>query len=175
MDLHPEKFLQKAFSRPPLHGLKNAPLICSHFRRNGPERLLAQKTAAARCATNTVLLSRMPSARTLGPRDRIAWTNGFSKNGGLPCRSECQLTTFQMRTESIRRGLGLASALLLFSLALLHGDDPTKAPETVALPLIKPAVPTDTGLLLQPPLDLSHFSTEEFLALSSTVGLDPPS
>jgi hypothetical protein len=38
------------------------------------------------------------------------------------------------------------------------------------LALIKPAESTGTGLLLQPPLDLSRFSTEDFIALSSTVG-----
>ncbi len=45
------------------------------------------------------------------------------------------------------------------------------ADEAVAPSLIKPAVSTDTGLLKQPPLDLSKFTKEEFTRLSSSVGL----
>ena len=52
---------------------------------------------------------------------------------------------------------------------LLHGAGSPKA-EYEAPPLIKPAEPTGTGLLLEPPLDLSKFTTEEFTRLSSTVG-----
>lgn len=37
---------------------------------------------------------------------------------------------------------------------------------------IAPAVSTDTGLLLEPPLDLSWFTREKFLAASSTVGAE---
>jgi hypothetical protein len=44
--------------------------------------------------------------------------------------------------------------------------------EKPSLPLIKPAVTTATGLLLQPDLDLSGFSAEEFNTLSSSIGLD---
>ncbi|HEX2749477.1 MAG TPA: hypothetical protein VHM91_15825, partial [Verrucomicrobiales bacterium] len=36
--------------------------------------------------------------------------------------------------------------------------------------LIKPAVSTGTGLLLEPPLDLSGFTREQFAAASATVG-----
>jgi hypothetical protein len=45
-------------------------------------------------------------------------------------------------------------------------------PAAQELALIKPAEPTGTGLLLEPPLDLSKFTTEEFNTLSSSVGLD---
>ncbi len=63
--------------------------------------------------------------------------------------------------------LGLLPALLL---APLHGFDSPAAPENEPLPLIKPAESTGTGLLLLPPLDLSKFTTAEFVELSSTVG-----
>ncbi|HVY70097.1 MAG TPA: hypothetical protein VHH73_09220 [Verrucomicrobiae bacterium] len=58
--------------------------------------------------------------------------------------------------------------LLIAPVALLAGDA-SKA-EYEAPALIKPAEPTGTGLLLEPPLDLSKFTTEEFTRLSSTVG-----
>jgi hypothetical protein len=64
----------------------------------------------------------------------------------------------------------LLSVLLLAPLAPLHGADLPTAYENGPPPLIKPAEPTGTGLLLQPPLDLSKFTTEKFVALSSTVG-----
>jgi hypothetical protein len=64
----------------------------------------------------------------------------------------------------------LLGFLVLAPLATLHGADSPTAPENEPLPLIKPAEPTGTGLLLQPPLDLSMFTTEKFVALSSTVG-----
>jgi hypothetical protein len=40
------------------------------------------------------------------------------------------------------------------------------------LPLIKPAESTGTGLLLEPPLDLGWFKTEDFAKASATVGLE---
>jgi hypothetical protein len=52
----------------------------------------------------------------------------------------------------------------------LFADNSTNAPTDGGPPLIKPAESTATGLLKQPPLDLSRFSTEEFTKLSSSVG-----
>jgi hypothetical protein len=66
--------------------------------------------------------------------------------------------------------LTLLGLVLLAPLAPLRGADYPTAPENEPLPLIKPAAPTGTGLLLQPPLDLSKFTTEDFVALSSSVG-----
>jgi hypothetical protein len=52
----------------------------------------------------------------------------------------------------------------------LRAED-TAAPATrEALPLIKPAISTNTGLLLEPPLDLSAYTYEQFVVASSTVG-----
>jgi hypothetical protein len=68
--------------------------------------------------------------------------------------------------------LTFAAAILLAALTALHSDDSSKPGETAELKLIKPATPSGTGLLLQPPLDLSKFTTEEFNTLSSSVGLD---
>lgn len=42
--------------------------------------------------------------------------------------------------------------------------------DSAKISLIAPAKTTDTGLLLEPDLDLSKFTTEEFVRLSSTVG-----
>ena len=82
-------------------------------------------------------------------------------NDGLPCPGDCQLTKFPMKTESIQRGRGLAIALLLFSLHLLLGADSIiKTPETDALPLIKLAVSTDTGLLLELPFGRVQWESE---------------
>jgi hypothetical protein len=69
--------------------------------------------------------------------------------------------------EFLRRGLGLLAVLLAFASASarVRAADPADPP-----PLIKPAASTGTGLLLQPPLDLSKFTTAEFAALSGTVG-----
>jgi hypothetical protein len=41
-----------------------------------------------------------------------------------------------------------------------------------ALPLIKPALPTGTGLLLEPPLELAWFTTQDFEKASATVGVE---
>lgn len=75
---------------------------------------------------------------------------------------------FENRFCSCRAAL---LALLLFVLAPWAGNGAELgAGEPVAL--IKPAVSTDTGLLLLPPLDLSKFTADEFNTLSSTVGAD---
>ncbi len=75
-----------------------------------------------------------------------------------------------MRDSAIKLTPALLGVLLLAPLAALRGADSPAAPENEPPPLIKPAEPTGTGLLLQPPLDLSEFTTEKFVGLSSTVG-----
>ncbi|MEO6183172.1 MAG: hypothetical protein ABIP71_08780, partial [Verrucomicrobiota bacterium] len=75
-----------------------------------------------------------------------------------------------MRDNSFNHTLAFVSVLLLTLLMSLHGGNSSKAPKNEALPLIKPAVSTDTGLLLEPSLDLSKFTTEEFVVLSSSIG-----
>ena len=75
-----------------------------------------------------------------------------------------------MRDRGFQHSLAVFSILLLAQLAALHGADLPAAPEDGPPPLIKPAESTGTGLLLQPPLDLSKFTTEQFVALSSSVG-----
>jgi hypothetical protein len=75
-------------------------------------------------------------------------------------------------TNCVRKiALPIIRGALLVSLLLpLQGADSENSTASGAIQLIKPALSTDTGLLLQPSLDLSKFSTEEFTALSSTVG-----
>lgn len=63
----------------------------------------------------------------------------------------------------------LLAFLPAHSLVLLGGGAPRPA-ENETPPLIKPAVSTATGLLLQPPLDLSAFTTREFEEVSASVG-----
>lgn len=46
----------------------------------------------------------------------------------------------------------------------------SQAPNQKETPLIAPAVSTNTGLLLEPPLDLSGFTREQFLKEMATVG-----
>jgi len=58
--------------------------------------------------------------------------------------------------------------LLLAMPGALRAEDTPKG--NTPPKLIAPAVSIKTGLLLQPPLDLSKFTTEEFIAISSTVG-----
>jgi hypothetical protein len=55
--------------------------------------------------------------------------------------------------------------VFLFAAAAFAADSSYEPPA-----LIKPAHTTATGLLLQPDLDLSKFTTEEFTRLSSSVG-----
>jgi hypothetical protein len=72
--------------------------------------------------------------------------------------------------SALQHALAFLGFLLLASLAPLYAADlPPPAPDE-ALPLIKPAESTGTGLLLQPPLDLAYFTTERFVALSATIG-----
>ena len=75
-----------------------------------------------------------------------------------------------MRDYTFNHPLALFRILLLGWGLTLRGADSPKAPVRDASPLIKPAVSSDTGLLLQPSLDLSKFTTEEFGTLSSSVG-----
>lgn len=75
-----------------------------------------------------------------------------------------------MRECALKHTAALLSALLLAPLPQLHGADSPRSPENEPLALIKPAEPTGTGLLLQPPLDMAKFTTEEFVRLSSSVG-----
>ena len=74
-----------------------------------------------------------------------------------------------LRANLINDVWTLLGALFLLAGAL-RGEDSSQPSERAALPLIKPAEPTGTGLLLEPPLNLSAFTTEQFVALSSTVG-----
>ncbi len=74
-----------------------------------------------------------------------------------------------MRNPALIRALAMLPGLVLIALVARADETPGSA-KTGAIPLIKPAASTQTGLLLQPPLDLSRFTTEEFDALSSTVG-----
>ena len=74
-----------------------------------------------------------------------------------------------MKDKPVIRQAFLAGFILVCSLKSGAADLPASddAPS-----LIKPAASTDTGLLKQPPLDLSKFSTEDFNKLSASVGLD---
>lgn len=65
------------------------------------------------------------------------------------------------------------AGLVLLGLAALpiQGDEPTAKKPREPKP-IAPAVTTETGLLLEPPLELSWFTRERFLAESSTVGAE---
>jgi hypothetical protein len=64
----------------------------------------------------------------------------------------------------------LLAVLLLSLLAWTRGAETSKLKSYDPPALIAPARPTDTGILLQPPLDLSKFTTEDFIKLTSTVG-----
>lgn len=75
-----------------------------------------------------------------------------------------------MKHMLTRKPLALLGYLLLATLVRLPAADGASTRDKEALPLIKPAVSTGTGLLLEPDLDLSKFTTEEFVRLSSSVG-----
>jgi len=58
------------------------------------------------------------------------------------------------------------------TLAKLMGEETGSVPGKAGIPpLIKPAVSTGTGLLLEPPLDLSAYPRELFTAQSNSVGV----
>jgi hypothetical protein len=75
-----------------------------------------------------------------------------------------------VRDSAFKHAPAFLSVLLLTRLATLHGADLPTVTENEPPALIKPAESIGTGLLLQPPLDLSKFTTEKFVALSSSVG-----
>ena len=91
-------------------------------------------------------------------------------NDSLPSSSRWQITSLTVRANSYKYTLILLNALLLVSITSVQSANSPTPAEKDAVPLIKPAVSTATGLLLEPPLDLSKYTTEEFTALSSTVG-----
>lgn len=64
------------------------------------------------------------------------------------------------------------TALVLAAVLFLIPSDPSRSEEKQPPKLIKPAASTGTGLLLEPPLDLSHYKTEDFLAASASIGAD---
>jgi hypothetical protein len=72
----------------------------------------------------------------------------------------------------VNRPALLGCALLWSWCGPLQAENPAAAGGDAAPAVIKPALSTATGLLKQPPLDLSWFSTEEFTRLSSSVGLE---
>jgi hypothetical protein len=61
-------------------------------------------------------------------------------------------------------------ALALFTPALLHAADDDQTTKFKRPALIPPAVPTGTGLLLEPALTLPEFTREKFIAAMNTVG-----
>ena len=63
-------------------------------------------------------------------------------------------------------------ALLCSSESALSSDDLLTAAEGKPSALIKPAISTGSGLLLEPPLDLSGFTLEDFISISGTVGFE---
>ena len=63
-------------------------------------------------------------------------------------------------------------ALLLLALLLPELSPRLQGDEEIVPVHIKPAIPTDTGLLREPPLDLTKFTRQDFDALSSSVGVD---
>jgi hypothetical protein len=75
-----------------------------------------------------------------------------------------------VRDSAFKHIAAVLSCALLAALVPLYGADVQTGPEDEPLELIKPAEPTGTGLLLQPPLDLSKFTTQKFVELSSSVG-----
>ncbi len=75
-----------------------------------------------------------------------------------------------MRNNAIHAvQVGLA-VLLLAPIAALRGADSRSSGDGETPALIKPAISIGSGLLLQPVLDLSRFTTEEFATISATVG-----
>ena len=75
-----------------------------------------------------------------------------------------------MKRNHPKLALIFFTALGLAPLAPLHGGEVPKATESAAPAGWKPVDSTQSGLLLQPPLDLSQFTREEFAAVSGTVG-----
>ncbi|MCH1503599.1 cytochrome c [Verrucomicrobiales bacterium] len=57
--------------------------------------------------------------------------------------------------------------LILGKLTLHSAEQAKESPKAIA-----PAVSTETGLLLEPPLDLSHFTTERFVEMMESVGAE---
>jgi hypothetical protein len=93
-------------------------------------------------------------------------------NAGLTNSGRSRITKLAVRLKFLSYMPVLLGLALLGSPVLLYADDSTNAPYDDAPTLIKPAASTGTGLLKQQPLDLSWFSTEEFVKLSSSVGTD---
>jgi hypothetical protein len=67
-------------------------------------------------------------------------------------------------------GAHLFTALLLALRVAVRAAAAEKVHDYEPPALIAPAVPRDTGILLQPPLDLSKFTKEDFIRLTSSVG-----
>jgi hypothetical protein len=70
----------------------------------------------------------------------------------------------------IRNSLRLAFFASLLILAVNHGDDSPHPRSNQAPKLIAPAKSLGTGLPFLPDLDISSFTTEQFVRLSSSVG-----
>lgn len=77
-----------------------------------------------------------------------------------------------MKQTHVKRILTLVGAVLAAPWVMIHVPESANAADNEELALIKPTESIGTGLLLQPVLDLSQFSTENFTALSSTVGAE---
>ena len=69
-----------------------------------------------------------------------------------------------------------AFVLLLVLVGLCsQGDEPQTPPvsnDQSPPPMIRAATSTNTGLLLEPPVDLAWFTREKFVAESSTIGAE---
>jgi hypothetical protein len=98
---------------------------------------------------------------------RVGTALGFKSRPRHPVPSRVDVWSIAFPMKQVL--LLLLAFLPLHSVVLLGGGTPGPA-ESAAPPLIKPAVSTATGLLLQPPLDLSAFTTKEFEEVSASVG-----
>src|ERR1700761_3401403 len=87
--------------------------------------------------------------------------------GARPTRSLCSAS----RRTLLQFHTAFKTVVLLLALTFTSFAAPIPVPDD-APALIKTATSTATGLLKQPPLDLSKFTTADFTNLSDSVGFD---
>jgi hypothetical protein len=83
------------------------------------------------------------------------------------------MNTFEIRHETkvSTRAISFAFAVAGFvTLAVLHIGGDVLAAESGKPGVVKPVASMGTGLLLEPPVDLSKFSHEEFVRISGSIG-----
>ena len=144
-------------------------------------REFGQGNSGKGISENGIVKTRFEAVGTRGSEDAVwiwyDYANMLGRNRGLQRTVSAERSCMVKFMKPIFSWIFLLGVLLALGWLGARGESqelvtpPQESNlEKASPPLIAPAASTNTGLLLEPPLDLSGFTTEQFAELMETVG-----